>query len=177
MWKLICAAAPLALIVSACGDASDPQTQTAGSAPEVSIRVSGDQTTSFERSGSLFCGESAMGGEPYYFELYAMQSPYQFNLRFPRDTQPGTYPIYGSDDPQSNSDSDRNAYFSWQGEDRVSFDQVNTGEFVLESVPTARGERLVGTIRAEINSNEGDTIQLEADLDLDAGHQSFDECP
>lgn len=176
MWKLIFPTL-LALTLSACGDSSDSQTLAAGSAPEVSIRVSGDQTTSLETSGSLFCGESSMGGEPYYFELYAMQPPYQFNLRFPRDTRPGTYPIYGSDDPQSNSDSDRNAYFSWQGEDRVSFDQVGSGEFVLESVPTAQGERLVGTISAELNSDDGDTIQFDADLDLDAGYQSFDECP
>lgn len=176
MWKLICAAL-LALTLAACGDAPDSQSQAADSAPEVNIRVSGNQTTSFENSGSLFCGESALGGEPDYFELYAMQSPYQFNLRFPRDTRPGTYPIYGSDDPQSISDSDRNAYFYWRGEDQVRFDKVSSGEFVLESVPAAQGERLLGTISAEVNSDDDDTIQFEADLDLDAGYQSFDDCP
>ena len=167
------------LTVGACGDSSDTPEADAPdeTAAEVSIEVSGDQSLTFSSNGSLYCGESTMGGEPYYFELYAMQPPLQFNMRLPRQIQPGTHPVHGSDDPESNSESDGPVYFYWQGEDRVRFDQVSNGELVLESVPAARGERLVGQINAELTNDDGGSIQFKAELDVDAGAQSFDECP
>ena len=168
----------IAVAVTACSEAPDTDdTKAVDQQPEVRIQVSGDQSTSFESNGSLFCGESNMGGQPYYFELYAMQPPYQFNMRFPRSMTPGAYSIYGADDPESNNESDENAYFYWRGENRERFDQVEQGQLILESIPAAQGERLVGTIEADLTNDEGSRVSLEADLDLDAGRQSFDECP
>ena len=169
----------LSLLLAACGDSSDSEVATAetDAVAEVQVETSGDQSVTMQSNGSIYCGESTMGGEPYYFEVYAMQPPYQLNLRFPRDLQPGTHPIFGSDDPESNSDADGNAYFYWRGDDRVRFDQVENGEFTVESVPAARGEQLVGRISADMSDDDGNHIQLTADLNVDAGSQSFAECP
>ena len=168
----------IAVAVTACSEAPDAaDTKVADQQPEVRIQVSGDQSTSFESNGSLYCGESNMGGQPYYFELYAMQPPYQFNMRFPSSMTPGAYSIYGADDPESNNESDENAYFYWRGDDRVRFDQVENGEIIVESVPAAQGEHFVGSISADMANDDGNRIQLAADLNVETGSQSFSECP
>ena len=43
-------------------------------------------------------------------------------------------------------------------------------------MPTAQGERFIGTLTAELKDKQGNVINITADYDADAGYQSFDDC-
>jgi len=119
-------------------------------------------------AGSIFCSPDEFGGPEEGFELYAMKVPEQFNLKMPRNTAPGQY---------ATSDGTGGSFdFYYTHPQRVKYDQIKSATIRLEAVPQARGERLIGNITGSLQSRKGETVEVKIRLDLDAGHQSFDEC-
>jgi len=160
----------VALTGCGSGEGVDAEAKTAAlvAAPEVVVQVSGNYSGTFESTGSIFCSPDEFGGPEEGFELYAMKSPEQFNLKFPRNTAPGQY---------STSDGSGSSFdFYYTDPQRVKYDQINSATIRLEAVPQAQGERLIGNITGKLQSRKGDAAEVEIRLDLDAGYQSFDEC-
>lgn len=137
-------------------------------APEVVVQVSGNYSGTFESTGSIFCAPDEFGGPIEGFELYAMKSSEQLNLRMLRNTAPGQYSITdGIGAPIK---------FYYSDPQRVKYDQIKAAAIQLEAVPQAQGERLIGNITASLQSDDGEAVEVDIRLDLDAGSQSFDEC-
>jgi hypothetical protein len=135
--------------------------------PEVAARITGAYSGTFESTGSIFCSKDALsGGEG--FELYAMKMPEQLNLKMPRATKPGQYTI--TDGAGAPID------FYYTDPHRVKYDQIRSADIRLVTVPQAQGERLTGDITGTLESDDGQSVNVDIHLDLDAGAQSFDEC-
>jgi len=97
-----------------------------------------------------------------------MKIPEQFNLKMPRGTKPGTYSMSGG--------AGAPMTFYYTDPQRVKYERIESASIQLDSVPQAQGERLVGTIKAALQSRKGQSVDVDIHLDLDAGAQSFDEC-
>ena len=154
--------------LAGCGSEASSGVPTANptQAPEVVVQVSGAYTGTFEHRGSIYCSSDGLGGEE--FELYAMKMPEQFNLRMPRGTAPGVHTI--TDGAGAPID------FYYSDPHRQKYEQITSATIRLDAVPQAQGERLIGTIEATLETDEGQSVEVVISLDLDAGHQSFDEC-
>jgi len=171
------AAAVMSFGLAACGNGeaggAPAGTSTANAAaspakPEVVIRVSGAYSGTFGSTGSIFCTPDEFGGPEEGLELYAMKMPEQFNLKLPRGTEPRTYSITdGSGAPLT---------FYYTDPQGVKYAQIESATIALDAVPQAQGERLIGTIQAALKSRKGQLVNVDVQLDLDAGTQSFDEC-
>ena len=170
---LLCASVVAGLAGCSGDDGSGPDASAQKSTVVVTVTGAVDSTLSTR--GSIFCSPNDLSGPDYVFELYAMDIPQQFNLRMNRDTEPGTYPIVGSDDPEAHRGADAHFYYTGPGRER--FNKVRNGSITLEKVPTAAGEPFVATIGAEVVDGDGATINLDARINMTAGMQSFDECP
>lgn len=164
-------AAVLATLVGCgSGEGGDAEATTAAAvaAPEVIVKVTGNYSGTFESTGSIFCTPDEFGGPEEGFELYAMKNPEQFNLKMPRNTEPGQYAT--SDGTGSSFD------FYYTDPQRVKYSQIISARVLLEAVPQAQGERLIGNITGSLQSRKGEAVEVDIRLDLDAGYQSFDEC-
>ena len=58
----------------------------------------------------------------------------------------------------------------------MKYDRIESATVQLAAVPQAKGERLIGNIQARLQSRKDQSVEIRVELDLDAGHQSFDEC-
>lgn len=171
------ASAGLALIsmIGLAGCGGDSGEAASSSAPEVRIEVTGAVDSSLAANGSIYCGRGEGSDPDFMFELYAMSPPEQFNMRLNRDLSPGTHPIVGSDDEARDRGAD--AYFYYTGPDRTRFDRVDNGTISIENMPTAQGEMLVASIQAAVSDDDGASVNINADFNVSAGRQTFDECP
>lgn len=168
------AAGTLLMFFQGCGNGTNAEPgateliTTEPMATEVVIQVSGAYTGQFESTGSIFCTGDEYGGPEEGFELYAMKVPEQFNLRMPRETTPGTYAITPSNESPIK--------FYYTDPQRVKYDRIESATVRFATVPQAQGERLRGSIEANLRSRKDQKAEIQVELDLDAGYQSFDEC-
>lgn len=167
---VVVAAVLATLVGCGSGEGGDAEAKNAAAvaAPEVIVQVSGNYSGTFESTGSIFCTPDEFGDPEEGFELYAMKGPEQFNLKMPRNTAPGRYATY--DGTGGSFD------FYYTDPQSVKYSRIKSATIRLEAVPQAQGERLIGNISGSLQSRQGEEVEVDIRLDLDAGYQSFDEC-
>jgi hypothetical protein len=157
-------------------DNTSSSTSTDGEAG-FTATVSGTVEMDVNGSGYFICSDElrSLGG-PVYLEIQSdiTASDPGVMIRFPLGTEPGTYPLIGSDEAMSPA----------EGQGMISFDggrdgedwRVGTGELTLETIPSANGEPIIGSFRAQLTSNDTEgTINLSGEFNFNAASFAFDE--
>lgn len=166
------------IMLVACGnDTADDTTDDTGSntSPinsEVTFSVEGTTEVSAEGNVSIFCDDGD-GVFESFIEIGYLDGNSQFILSIPTDTTVGTIDLIGSDDTGANPG--QATYLKYRSEDLTNYDK-GTGELVIEEMPTAEGEQFIATLTAELMDDDGNTVNISATYDADAGIQSFDDC-
>jgi hypothetical protein len=175
------------VVLPACGDdstadrspaaASAEQIVNAANAPgaaqvpEVTFKVTGAVNAEVAGNISVFCSNGDGIGKPS-IEVEYVTSRTMLALNLLPDAA-GTVALKGRQD--SGVQPGQANFVHFRSEDITNFN-TGSGELIITSMPTAQGERFIGTLTAELQDKQGNAINIAADYDADAGYQSFDEC-
>ncbi|MAU13749.1 MAG: hypothetical protein CL607_28290 [Anaerolineaceae bacterium] len=149
-------------------DANSDTPNTSDSAPAVSYTVTGAVEAQGEGTVLMFCDDGDGIMDPF-IEIGHIP---QLELTVMTGVS-GTVEVLGSDETEAQPGSAN--YVNFRSEDRVNYD-LGSGELVIENLPAAEGEMFIGTLTAELSDEDGNTINLEATYNAEAGMQSFEDC-
>ena len=165
------------------GDSADTDTRTDSGSNTTSAEtgftatVNGAVDVEVSGSGYFVCSdELQMLGGPAYLEIQngISASDPAVMIRVRLGTEPGTYPLVGSDEMMSPP----------EGEGLIEFDAgadgedwgVGTGEITFEAVPDNAGEAVTGSFSAELTSDDAEgTVSVSGEFDFSAPSYAFDE--
>jgi len=139
--------------------------------PEVTFKVTGAVNTEVAGNISVFCSNGGGIGKPS-IEIEYVTTRTMLSLVLLPDAS-GTVALKGRRD--EGVQPGRANFVHFRSEDVKNFDN-GSGTVVIESMPTAQGERFIGTLTAELKDKQGNVINITADYNADAGYQSFDDC-
>lgn len=181
----------IAMVVTACSDAASPTPNLADdtnetsdttentsdmaddSTPEFVINITGTEQQTIEESGNLFCVNQGSADAVNQLDISGgVITTGYLTLMIPADTIPGTYEFVGAGDDLNLTGEAITVSFNGENDSYRN----GTGEVVIETIPQAEGEMFVGTVTGELGNGDGETITMDATLNVDAGMQSFDEC-
>lgn len=143
----------------------------AAQTPEVTFNVTGAVNVEVAGNISIFCGNDG-GTRAPSIEVGYITTRTMLSLNLLPGAS-GTVTLKGRHD--EGAQPGRANFVHFRSEDVKNFNTAS-GELVIESMPTAQGERFIGTLMAEMKDKQGNVIKISAVYDADAGSQSFDDC-
>ena len=135
---------------------------------DISFTVIGAVETQGEGGVLMFCDDGDGMGQPFIEIGYGAQ----LGLNLMLDAS-GTVEVLGSGETEAQPGQAN--YVDFRSDDGVNYD-LGSGQLVIESMPAAEGDMFIGTLTVELSDEDGNTINLEATYNADAGMQSFDDC-
>jgi hypothetical protein len=166
----------VACALAACGgEASDgdidvPEEAPAASTANLTGTITGAVQKDLSVTARFSCQDNVMS--PDVFEL-VWGATEQLHVSLPFSSDPGTYDLSGSG--EVGTAPGEGYEIRYRSEDLRTFD-LGSGEITLETVPAAPGERAVGSFRASLSSEEGETIELSGEFDIETASYAFEGC-
>lgn len=196
----------LLLMLAACGGASDGETnttdtdtdtveptvqveaQTSDDEPEASDNATDGDSYSISITGAeTFDFESELDSEPVFgcvenevsVQTFSM-SP-KIDIYMKSDIEPGTYALQSFDANTGAGSVEGAVVVSISGNEldggRPDFYFTNPeGEFVITSMPSEIGDMFVGSFNGTLENNDGDTITVVGDFNLETTGTYFMDC-
>ncbi len=152
----------------ACGDAENTtqtEKQKVSQKINANIKVTGALNGTLSGNAMIFCTRDGI------FSLHLSGDKEIFSLNFPRDIAIGEHK-YEEEQYKSPLNAITIIYQDTKHGARYSHGK---GIFNISAIPTKKGERFAATVKAQMQDKDN-SIDLEADIDMVAGYQSFDEC-
>lgn len=163
------------LLLTACGGSSNGEAEprqeaSASSSSNLTATITGAVEKELAVRARFSCQDN--GISPDVYEL-VWGSVEQLHVSFPFSTEPGTYELIGSGavgiGPGEASE------VRYRAEATRQFD-MGSGQLILESVPRAGGERAVGSLTASLSSDDGETVEISAEFDIETADYAFEGC-
>ncbi len=149
----------------ACGDAENTtqtEKQKVSQKINANVKVTGALNGTLSGNAMIFCTRNG-------FSLHLGGDKKIFDMDFPRDIAIGEHKY---EEEQYKSPLNAITIIYQESGARYSHGK---GTFNISAIPTKEGERFAATVKAQMQDKDN-SIDLEADIDMVAGYQSFDEC-
>jgi hypothetical protein len=161
---------------------ADDSTDADNDVPEVAdegdegtfvLSVTGAETLEWEEDLVVGCVEDL-------FSIQTFTMSPKLDVYMPANIQPGTYPLAQFDANSEISYVEGSVVVAITGdfnEGRGDFYFMNpSGEFIIEAMPTAAGERFAGSFTVELTDRDGDVINASASIDVMSNSFNFLDC-